>query len=147
MLAILFLLSSFLIVELYDFLWFNKITKMNKTIIITVGLLILAGSLFFGFQFLNPVVTNGIILFYGDGCPHCKIVDDFVSQNKIEDKVKFVKLEVWNNKNNQAILGQVAKKCGITSNSVGVPFLYDGSSKCYVGDVDVINFFKNAAKI
>ena len=131
---------------------------MDKTIIITIVLIILAGFLFWGFQsgvFANifngsvkPItIPEGIILFYGQGCPHCKNVDDFIAQNNIKDKVKFSNLEVWYNKDNQAILGQVAQKCGINSNQVGVPFLYDGNGKCYVGDVDVINFFKNAANI
>jgi glutaredoxin len=128
---------------------------MDKTKVITVILIVLAGFLFWGFQtgffagiFSAPkpvVVPAGIILFYGQGCPHCKNVDDFISQNKIADKVKFSNLEVWYNKDNQAILKQVAQKCGITSSSVGVPFLYDGNSKCLTGDVDVINFFKTQA--
>jgi len=139
---------------------------MNKTIVITILLIILAGFLFWGFQtdffskiFPGPVkpvaVPEGIILFYGEGCSHCKIVDDFISQNKIADKVKLTHLEVWYNKDNQTILGEVAPKCGITSSQIGVPLLYDparlgeagGNNKCYTGDVDVINFLKNAANI
>ncbi len=128
---------------------------MDKTIIFIVLIIILAGVGFWVWQ--SGVFTKisvqptplppGIVLFYGQGCPHCKDVDDFVSQNNITDKVKFTKLEVWYNKNNQALLSQVAIKCGITANSVGVPFLYDGVGKCYIGEVDVINFFKNAAGI
>ena len=132
---------------------------MEKSIIYTIILVVLAGFLFWGFQtgtfekiFKGPdlkpvVIPEGIILFYGEGCPHCKNVDDFVLANKIEEKVKFIKLEVWYNKDNQGIITQVAKRCGITSSSVGVPFLYDGVGKCYVGDVDAINFFKTQVGI
>jgi len=127
---------------------------MDKNIVITVVLIIFAGLLVWAFQsgvFVpKPITVNvpdGIILFYGDGCPHCKIVDDFITENKIEDKVKFTRLEVWYDKSNQAILGQIAQKCNIETNQVGVPFLYDGLKKCYVGDVDVINFFKTQAGI
>lgn len=128
---------------------------MDKTIIIVVAIITLAGAGFWAWQagfFSGPVkpvvVPAGIILFYGEGCPHCKVVDDFVSQNKIEDKVKFIKLEVWHNADNQEILSQVAtQKCGITSTKIGVPFLFDGNNKCYIGDVDVISFLKNAAGI
>lgn len=130
---------------------------MDKTIIITIVLIIFAGFLFWGFQtgsfakiFAGPAkpvaIPEGIILFYGEGCPHCKNVDDFIAQNKIEDKVKFTKLEVWFNKNNQAIITQVAKKCGITSSEVGVPLLYDGI-KCYEGEIEVTDFFKAQAGI
>jgi hypothetical protein len=62
---------------------------MDKTIVIIVILIFVAGFLFWGFRsgffvsvFSGPVnsvtIPEGIILFYGDGCPHCKIVDDFI---------------------------------------------------------------------
>ena len=131
---------------------------MNIKIIITILLVILAGFLFWGFQtgffsniFSGPVkpvvIPEGIILFYGEGCPHCKNVDEFITQNKITDKVKFANLEVWSNKDNQIILGEVALKCGINSGSVGVPLLYDGNSKCHIGDIDAIDFLKAQAGI
>jgi hypothetical protein len=125
---------------------------MNKIIFIIIGVVAIAG-LFWAWQlgvFSNSAVPvsipDGIILFYGEDCPHCKIVDDFVSENKIEEKVQFSHLEVWYSKDNQNILTQVVQKCNIQTNQVGVPFLYDGEN-CYIGDVDVINFFKNAAEI
>lgn len=131
---------------------------MDKIIIFTIVIVILAAFLFWGFQtgffvniFSGPVtitpLPSGIVLFYGQGCPHCADVENFISQNKIEDKVKITRLEVWYNKNNAALLAQVAQKCGVTGNSVGVPFLYDGNGKCYIGEVDVPNFLKNAAGI
>jgi hypothetical protein len=131
---------------------------MNKTVIFTILLITITGFLFFGFQagffsnvFSEPAelvaIPEGIILFYGDGCSHCKNVDEFIMQNKITDKVKFVNLEVWSNKDNQTILGEVALKCGINLGSVGVPLLYDGNSKCYIGDIDAIDFLKAQAGI
>ena len=74
-------------------------------------------------------LPSGIVEFYGQGCPHCADVDAFVQANNIAQKVKWTKLEVWYNKANQETLSQVAQKCGITGNSVGVPFLYDGNEK------------------
>jgi glutaredoxin len=132
---------------------------MDKVIIFTIIIIIFAGFLFWGFAsgfftsiFSGPVVKpvavpEGILLFYGQGCPHCKDVEDFITQNNIEDKVKFTRLEVWYNKDNQVILAEVAQKCGITGDSVGVPFLYDGNGKCYIGEVDVPNFLKMQAGI
>jgi hypothetical protein len=126
---------------------------MDKTIIfIIIGVVVIAG-LFWLWQsgvFSGPAkpvpIPEGIILFYGDGCPHCENVDDFVSQNKIEDKVSFTRLEVWYNKDNQNILAQVVQKCGTQTDQVGIPFLWD-SEKCYIGQDDVINFFKQKAGI
>ena len=130
---------------------------MDKAIIFTIIGVVVLGLLFFGAQngFLTKifsgspiaevVMPEGIILFYGEGCPHCKVVDDFITENKIEDKVKFSRLEVWYNRNNQLILEKAAETCGIKGDTVGVPFLYDGAGKCIIGDVDAINFFKNEA--
>jgi len=97
---------------------------------------------FFSSAGAEPIpIPDGIVLFYGEGCSHCKIVDDFISQNNIEDKIIFSRLEVWYNKDNQNILAQVVQKCNTQTDQVGVPFLYDGE-KCLMGDVDVVNFFK-----
>ena len=132
---------------------------MDKTIVITVLIIVLGGGIFWGFQSgffanigKNTAVTPaplpaGIVEFYGQGCPHCADVDAYVAANNIAAKVKWTKMEVWYNKNNAATLSQVAEKCNMTGNSVGVPFLYDGNGKCYVGEVDVENFLKAQAGI
>jgi glutaredoxin len=87
--------------------------------------------------------NSEMILFYGDTCPHCKNVDEFMTANKIEEKIEFRKLEVYNHQDNAQLLTQTAKNCGLdTTKGVGVPFFYDGKT-CLVGDTDIINFFKN----
>lgn len=85
--------------------------------------------------------TSDTILFYGDGCPHCALVEEYVSQNGIETKVPFAKKEVYYNKQNADELVAKARTCGMPTDSIGVPFLWDGS-KCLVGDQDIIEFFK-----
>ena len=67
-----------------------------------------------------------IIFFYGKGCPHCALVEDFFKENKIEEKIKFEKKEVYNNKNNFNELSVKAEACGLPVDSIGVPFLWDG---------------------
>lgn len=122
---------------------------MDKIIIFIVSAVVLAGVGFGVWQsgmFKETPSPEGIILFYGEGCPHCKIVDDFIKDNKIEEKVKFSRLEVWYNKANQKIIANTAEKCGIPGDTVGVPFLYDGKN-CLIGSPDIINFFKNEAGI
>jgi len=89
----------------------------------------------------NPIITN-IILFYGDGCPHCKIVEEFIENNNIKNKISFAQKEVYNNKKNADELVGKAKICGIPTDSIGVPFLWDGT-KCLVGDQDIVDFFKS----
>lgn len=88
--------------------------------------------------------SSGIILFYGDTCPHCKVVEDYIKENNVREKVDFVNKEVYRNKANALEMNKKAEFCGLPSNSVGVPFLFDGE-KCLIGDRDIIDYF--ASKI
>lgn len=87
-------------------------------------------------------LSDQIILFYGDGCPHCIIVDDYIAENDIENKISFLHKEVYNDSQNASELRQKAQLCNIPTSSIGVPFLWDGST-CIVGHEDIINFFKD----
>ena len=129
---------------------------MNKKIIIPTILLI--AVLIFSFFALsqekdkNQISTNEttteknqsadkIILFYGDGCPHCAIVEGYINENKIQNKISFAQKEVYYNQNNAKELEAKAKICGLPTDSIGVPFLWNGED-CLIGDQDIINFFK-----
>jgi len=91
---------------------------------------------------LDVVRTDTPIVFYfGETCPHCKIVEEFIEKNDVESKVKFSKKEVYNNKDNADEAVAKAALCGIDKKNLGVPFLWDGE-KCYIGDEQIINFFK-----
>ena len=85
--------------------------------------------------------SSQIILFYGDGCPHCAIVEEYIKENSIGDKISFAQKEVYYNQNNAKELGAKAKICELPTDSIGVPFLWDGKD-CLIGDQDIINFFK-----
>jgi len=87
-----------------------------------------------------------IILFYGQGCPHCAKVEEYIKENKVKEKIAFEEKEVYYNQNNAKELGEKAKSCGIDQNEIGVPFLWD-SGKCLIGDQDIINFFKEKMKV
>jgi glutaredoxin len=96
----------------------------------------------------NEIVAEGnqsadqIILFYGDGCPHCAIVEEYIKENDVNNKISFAQKEVYYNQNNIKELEAKAMICGIPSDSIGVPFLWDGS-RCFVGDQDIIKFFQS----
>ena len=121
----------------------------SKIIIPTI---LFAIILIFAFAVLSKNKTNNqpanqrveqsqIILFYGIGCPHCAKVEEFIKENQIEKTIPFVKKEIYFNRQNAKELEEKAKICEIPENEVGVPFLWDGE-KCFLGDVDIINFFK-----
>lgn len=93
-----------------------------------------------------PKTQEEIILFYGDGCPHCAIVEEFIKENKIDEKISFSQKEVYFNKQNSSKLVEKAQICGFDTDSIGVPFLWDGTG-CLVGDQDIVEFFKLKAGI
>ncbi len=90
----------------------------------------------------NTKAPSGIILFEGNNCSHCMAVENFIKSNKIESKVTFTRLEVFDNTDNANILADKAQICGLNSGQVGVPLLWDGKT-CIVGYVDVIKFFES----
>lgn len=121
----------------------------NKKIIavLALALVLVVGFVYWGLQDGGQSQTTvddpaAIVYYWGDGCPHCKVVSDFLEANNIADKVSFEKKEVWSNKQNANEMSRRAKACSIEPEGMGVPFLYGGDGKCYIGQVDVVNFFK-----
>ena len=93
---------------------------------------------------------SDIVLFYGDTCPHCKDVEEFISQNQIDQKIKISKLEVYNNKENATLMAQMVKdNCldKLDPQGLPVPFLIDSSEKkCYIGTPDITNYLAEKTK-
>lgn len=125
---------------------------MSKKTILTfvgigVGVIILAIFLFWrqstkqiNFEELESQITY----YYGSDCPHCLRVLQFIEDNKIAEKVTFTKKEVsYDISNGQEFL-QVVKKCGIQPSEAGVPLVF-AEGKCFMGEPEVIGFFKEKA--
>ncbi|MDD3086437.1 MAG: hypothetical protein PHH45_00595 [Patescibacteria group bacterium] len=84
------------------------------------------------------------ILFYSYTCGYCKDVNDWLEKNDVKNKIKFDHLEISSNKDNNVLLTDKAKSCGLDENQIGVPFLYDiENNKCMSGSDKVIDFFEN----
>ena len=86
-----------------------------------------------------------MILYWGDGCPHCEIVRDYIRQNQADLKLRIEQKEVYNSPENQRELAKAAEECKIGASQIGVPLLYY-KGQCYSGDQDCIEFIKNMAK-
>lgn len=118
--------------------------------VVVIVFLLIVGLVYWGLQDSKStsVATSddgaSIVYYYGDTCPHCKDVAKFLDENKISEKVNFVKKEVWNNRKNAAEMDSRAASCDLKKEGMGVPFLF-AEGKCYVGTPDVISFFKKAA--
>ncbi len=91
-------------------------------------------------QKLEAIKNGEPIFYFGATCPHCKDVEKWFEENKIEEKIKFTKKEVWNDRQNAAELGKVAASCNLDVNNIGVPFLY-ADQKCLIGTPDIIKYF------
>lgn len=86
--------------------------------------------------------SETMILFYGDTCPHCQIVETYIQENGIKNKIQFEEKEVFQNQANAALLQRKAKECHLDlTQGIGVPFFFDGQ-QCLMGDEPIINYFK-----
>ena len=93
--------------------------------------------------------SAALVLYYGNGCPHCKIVEDYIKKNHLDKTLDLAQKEIWQNKDNQKEMFQAAQNCGLNLEALGVPMLYDRKeNKCYGGQPDkgsddIINFLKS----
>lgn len=79
--------------------------------------------------------------FYGEQCPHCKLVDEHFQANGIYDKYDITKLEVVSNPFNAKLFVQFGKAFGVKDWG-GVPAIVFGD-KYLLGDKPIIDNFAN----
>lgn len=94
----------------------------------------------------DPTVDSatGVVFYYGEECPHCHTVLDFLEEHDVVSSVSFDVKETWHDKENSRELLANAAKCGYAPNEIGVPFLY-ADGECLVGAPDVIGYFSERA--
>ncbi len=122
---------------------------MKKLIPIFLIILVIGAYFYFNSQktdILGSKVDDSsaqLILFWGEGCPHCEKVKDYIKENNLESKVKIASKEVYYNKDNQQQLEETVKKCPEidASQGVGVPLAFDTqNNKCLYGDTPIIEW-------
>jgi glutaredoxin len=74
-------------------------------------------------------------LFVSNTCPHCKKVEEFIEENKIEETTEIIKYEM-SDPNNQKYFLEAGELCN--QQLTGVPVLYK-NNKCLVGDQPIID--------
>jgi glutaredoxin len=109
--------------------------KSAKLSILVIALLFIAGL-------VAVLIKNqpNQILFYSDTCPHCKIVEQYITDNKVKNYLAFQQLEVSTHPDNAQLLIKKAASCGLSTDNLGVPFFFDGTN-CLIGDQDIIKYF------
>ena len=74
---------------------------------------------------VNANEKVNVYLFYGDGCPHCSALEEYLDENYSNDKdVKVYKYEVWNDVTNQELWKKVEYVTG--EEAKGVPYFVIG---------------------
>lgn len=99
----------------------------------------------------SPVYDSPDLVFYwGDGCPHCKNVEDWLNENNLDKKIKVNYKEIYYNDQNKNELINTAKQyCPsiIIDGGIGVPVGFDPiNKKCIQGDTPIIDFLKQQIK-
>ena len=87
-----------------------------------------------------------IYLFYGEGCPHCEELKNYLNSldNKEKSYFDIYTFEVWNNSTNQQFMKESAKS--LNKEVSGVPFLIIGN-KTFEGYSESMNIkIKKAIK-
>jgi len=90
-----------------------------------------------------------LVFYWGEGCPHCQKVEDYIKANNINQKLKITSKEVYQNQDNQKDLANtVSQYCpDLNQDGIGVPLAFDPSSKkCIQGDQPIIDFLSQKAR-
>jgi glutaredoxin len=121
---------------------------MKKILII----ILIVAAIFITFKFVYKSETPNLstdsadlILFWGNGCPHCEVVKKYITDNSLDNKIKISQKEVYYDKNNQKLLEETVKKCPDvdTSQGIGVPLAFvPETQKCLLGDTPIIDWLK-----
>jgi hypothetical protein len=118
--------------------------RKNILIIIVITVAVIIGGAFLLTRPSSAPKPTGYELFWGNGCPHCQNVDDFLSGWNKKDQVQISKLEVFNNQGNANKLIAWGQTCKLPKEQLGtVPLLVTPEGKCYSGDTPIIDFLKS----
>jgi glutaredoxin len=118
---------------------------MNKSVILTIiiTLIILVSGVFLLTRTSTlPPITN-LEYYWGNGCPHCKVVAEFMDTWDNPKKVVLEKFEVWYNSKNARRFNERVKICNFKPEEMGVPVLITPDGKCFTGDTPIIDHLKS----
>lgn len=121
---------------------------MKKLIFVTVVIAGLIGL--FWFLSRSPGVSGSpeneaqIIFYWGESCPHCENVKNYITTNSVDSKIKITYKEVYYHQQNKKDLETIARQCQLdTSQGIGVPLaFFKTTSQCLVGDQPIISQIK-----
>ncbi|MFA5827999.1 MAG: hypothetical protein WC841_01370 [Candidatus Shapirobacteria bacterium] len=123
-----------------------------------IPFILIVVAIFGYFKFFSPkkptvsgsTVTNpDLILYWGEGCSHCENLKKYITDNKIEERLKIEYKEIWKNESNLNDLKETIKSCPEIDPSagIGVPLVFFTSEKkCILGDTPTIDKIEQMIK-
>lgn len=95
-------------------------------------------------QFDNP----DLVFFWREGCPHCKNVEDWISEHNATDSAKINFKEVYNSDSDRTeFFNTVKKYCPelmTEDGGIGVPVAFNPAiNECIQGDTPIIEFLSS----
>ena len=87
-----------------------------------------------------------MVIYVGDGCPHCAVVEEYVKKAEIDKYLNIEFKEVYNDRDNAVNFHEEATRLGVSLGSIGVPFLVVGNAH-FVGDKPIISFLDNQVNL
>jgi len=94
---------------------------------------------------MSVSMAQEYILFYGNGCPHCAKVEEYIKDTQLSKKLDLVSKEIYFNKKNLSQLQVYLQKLDLDTTQIGVPFLViNNKNECsYINGADpIIDFFQ-----
>jgi thiol-disulfide isomerase/thioredoxin len=80
---------------------------------------------------------GALILYWAEGCSHCESVKFKIANAKVDDKLRIVQKEAFNNDVVYREFFTRMKYCQVPEHQMGVPMLWDGE-RCYLGVEDIM---------
>ncbi len=91
---------------------------------------------------INDDQQSTLILFSGDNCPYCQVVEEYIIANDIENRLDLSIKEVYNNLANAQLFEAKFNQCFSPPRTFGVPFLWHNNF-CLVGPNEIIDYLIN----
>ena len=113
--------------------------KIIKFAILMIGFLLFAGV-------TSVLAQNNskIYFFYGTGCPHCAVVEQYFDTKGLFSKYPIEKIEIYSNPENAVLFNSIMDERKIPQNMRGVPAVVMGD-KILIGDKPITDSFTQEA--
>lgn len=87
---------------------------------------------------------RSIYFFYGDGCPHCAVVEEYFAAEKIYERYPIKKKEIYFERENAILFQEMMKQRQIPQERQGVPTVIIGNS-VLIGQSEIEQRFRTLA--